>query len=58
MAGLETKSPGDSTLSISGMTCSGCANTLTRVLSRVPGVEHASVDFPGGRAVVRGTARP
>ncbi len=54
---LEGKSPGGTTLSISGMTCSGCANTLMRLLSRVPGVEHASVNFVGGSAVVTGTAR-
>ena len=45
-------------LSISGMTCGGCANTLTRVLSRVPGVCRAEVDLASGRAQVQGTARP
>lgn len=55
---LEAKSPGDTTLSISGMTCGGCANTVTRVLSRVPGVDSANVDFGSGRAAVAGTARP
>jgi copper chaperone CopZ len=45
-------------LSISGMTCGGCANTLTRVLSRVPGVTRAEVDLASGRAQVLGTARP
>jgi copper chaperone CopZ len=45
-------------LSISGMTCGGCANTLTRVLSRVPGVTRAEVDLAGGRAKVLGTADP
>ena len=44
-------------LSISGMTCGGCANTLTRVLSRVPGVTRAEVDLVSGRARVLGTAR-
>lgn len=45
-------------LSISGMTCGGCANTLTRVLARVPGVTRAEVDLASGRAQVLGTARP
>ena len=45
-------------LSISGMTCSGCVNTVTRVLSRVPGVASARVDLASGRAVVVGEARP
>lgn len=48
---------GRTTLSISGMTCSGCANTVTRVLSRVPGVASANVDFENGHALVTGTAR-
>lgn len=45
-------------LSVSGMTCSGCANTVTRVLSRVSGVASATVDFGSGRAAVTGGARP
>ena len=45
-------------LSISGMTCGGCANTLTRVLTRVPGVTRAQVDLANARAQVLGTARP
>ncbi|HEY3778329.1 MAG TPA: heavy metal-associated domain-containing protein [Rhizomicrobium sp.] len=45
------------TQSISGMTCAGCANTVTRVLSRVPGVASAEFDFASGRAVVRGQAQ-
>ena len=45
-------------LSISGMTCGGCANTVTRVLSRVPGVSGVRVDVASGRALVEGTARP
>ncbi len=42
----------DVTLSITGMTCSGCANTVKRVLSR------AEVDHARGRATVSGTAHP
>jgi copper chaperone CopZ len=45
-------------LSVSGMTCAGCANTVSRVLSRVPGVAGAKVDFASGRAVITGEARP
>ena len=57
MDGMEAKSPGGATLSISGMTCGGCAATVTRILSRVPGVERAKVDFESGRARVAGTVR-
>lgn len=46
------------TLSVSGMTCAGCANTVTRILSRVPGVLEAAVDLKAGRATVRGKAIP
>ena len=49
---------GMAVLSISGMTCTGCAANVTRVLSRVPGVTEAAVDLERGRATVRGTARP
>ena len=42
-------------LSISGMTCSGCADTVKRVLSRVPGVTSVEVDLDKGDAVVGGT---
>ncbi|HUZ73782.1 MAG TPA: heavy metal-associated domain-containing protein [Stellaceae bacterium] len=50
--------PGRAVLAISGMTCDGCANTVTRVLSRVPGVTGATVDFGSGRATVTGNVRP
>jgi Cu+-exporting ATPase len=46
------------TLSITGMTCLGCANAVKQVLSRVPGATRAEVDHAGGRAIVSGTARP
>jgi copper chaperone len=45
-------------LSISGMTCGGCASTLTRVLCRVPGVTRVDVDLANARARVVGAARP
>jgi copper chaperone CopZ len=38
------------------MTCGGCASTVTRVLTRVPGVIAAQVDLAGARATVKGTA--
>jgi copper chaperone CopZ len=45
-------------LSIKGMTCSGCVNTVTRILSRVPGVTSAEVDLSGACALVAGAALP
>ena len=44
------------TLSVSGMTCAGCARTIERVLSRLPDVKSATVDFDLGMAVVNGSA--
>jgi len=43
-------------LAISGMTCGGCAQAVTRVLSAVPGVDSARVDLASARAWIRGTA--
>jgi copper chaperone len=43
-------------LAVTGMTCQGCVNAVTRVLSRVPGVRRVSVDLASGRAVVEGDA--
>lgn len=43
-------------LAITGMTCDGCANALTRALSRVDGVARVAVDFAAGRAHVAGSA--
>ncbi len=45
-------------LAITGMACDGCAGTVTRVLSRVPGVRRAEVDLASGRATVVGRASP
>jgi copper chaperone CopZ len=45
-------------LSLTGMTCSGCAGTVTRVLQRLPGVTRAEVDLSSARALVEGSARP
>lgn len=48
----------ETVLTVSGMTCGGCANTVTRILSRVPGVAEAKVDFATGRATIKGEAPP
>jgi copper chaperone CopZ len=45
-------------LSISGMTCDGCARSVKRILLNVPGVTQANVDFRDGSALVEGTASP
>lgn len=50
--------PNAITLSITGMTCDGCAGAVTRVLSRVPGVSEARVELAAGRAIVTGSASP
>jgi copper chaperone CopZ len=45
------------TLSISGMTCGGCAVAVKWLLSRVPRVARAEVDLVKGLALVEGSAR-
>ena len=45
-------------LSVSGMTCGGCAGSVKRALSAVPGVTAVDVDLGGGRAVVTGGVHP
>ena len=45
-------------ISIEGMTCSACVNSVTRVLSRVPGVANVNVDLDAGRALVAGNVSP
>jgi len=39
-------------LKVDGMTCDACVRTVTRKLTRVPGVESAEVALEPGRAVV------
>lgn len=58
MTADQSKSLGatSATLSISGMTCSGCSETVKRVLSRVPGVTDVNVDLDKGAATVGGSA--
>ena len=54
----QNERPGRTVLAISDMTCDGCAKTVTRVLSHVPGVTSTTVDFASGHAMVMGSARP
>jgi len=44
------------TLSVTGMTCGGCVNSVTRVLTALPGVQNAVVTLTPGQA--RGTYDP
>jgi copper chaperone len=39
-------------LTISGMTCGGCVNSVTKVLQAAPGVQNASVTLVPSQAVV------
>ena len=39
-------------LTITGMTCDGCVNSVTRVLQAVPGVRQATVTLVPSQAVV------
>jgi copper chaperone len=41
----------EATFTISGMSCGGCVNSVTRVLRSVPGIEPVHVEV--GRAKVR-----
>jgi copper chaperone len=41
----------DKTFSISGMSCGGCVNSLTRVLKTVPGIEPIRIEV--GKAQLR-----
>ena len=45
----------EKTLQIEGMTCAGCSQAVERALSRVPGVETATVNLLTGEARVRHT---
>lgn len=40
------------TLSVTGMTCGGCVNSVTRVLTALPGVQAAVVTLTPGEAKV------
>ncbi len=41
----------DKTFTISGMSCGGCVNSLTRVLKSVPGIEPIKIEV--GKAELR-----
>ncbi len=43
-------------LEISGMTCGGCARSVTRAVQAVPGVTEAVVDLQAGVVTIGGTA--
>jgi copper chaperone CopZ len=43
-------------LTVTGMTCSHCAETVARALRECPGVTAVTVDLASGRAVVQGRA--
>lgn len=44
------------TLTVSGMSCTGCEETVTDALNAVDGVESASADHEAGTATVEGDA--
>lgn len=48
----------ETVLQVSGMSCDGCVQAVTRVLNRVEGVERAVVDLTSARAHVQGTVAP
>lgn len=54
MAAQGDPSAGTIELTITGMTCGGCASAVTRILREVPGVDSVQVDLASGRALVRG----
>lgn len=41
------------TLSVTGMTCGGCVNSVKKVLAALPGVQSAEVTLTPGQARVR-----
>ena len=41
------------TLSVTGMTCGGCVNSVQKVLAALPGVQSAEVSLTPGQARVR-----
>lgn len=40
------------TITVKGMTCGGCVNSVTKALSGVQGVQEAKVDLEGEKATV------
>jgi copper chaperone CopZ len=43
----------DTIFKVSGMTCQGCVNSVTRVLKSMPGVESVNVSLERGEAALR-----
>jgi copper chaperone len=46
-------SASEDTVAVEGLTCDGCARSVTRAVSALPGVESVAVDLAGRRATVR-----
>jgi copper chaperone CopZ len=42
-------------LTVTGMRCNGCVESVTRAINECEGVEETSVDLAAGRARVRGS---
>jgi copper chaperone len=40
------------TITVKGMTCSGCVNSVTKALKGIDGVQEAKVDLEGQQATV------
>ncbi|MCL6442113.1 MAG: cation transporter [Alicyclobacillus sp.] len=40
------------TITVKGMTCGGCVNSVTKALKNVAGVQEANVDLNGAKATV------
>ncbi|WP_430868169.1 heavy-metal-associated domain-containing protein [Demequina aurantiaca] len=47
-----TTSANTITISVTGMTCEGCANTVRTALVQTPGVASADIDVASGRVQV------
>ena len=43
----------ETTLKISGMTCSGCSSTVQKIISTLPGIDQASVSLEKSQATVQ-----
>ncbi len=44
------------TVTVTGMSCGGCANSVREEIGRIAGVEAVTVDLPTGRVTVDGSA--
>lgn len=53
---VDVKAEGMTELSVDGMACSGCVDTVVEALEDVPGVESADADHEAGTASVTGDA--